>query len=105
MDHYAILALLLAALALPVVAFWLLRSRTRLHGLVAAGIAIALGWALNLAYAYAVQHTAAPTPDADDNIAIAAAFGWACPTVLVLLTWLVWRFLARRKRVAQTRAS
>ncbi|KRA20302.1 MULTISPECIES: hypothetical protein [unclassified Lysobacter] len=102
MDHYAVLALLLAALALPVVAFWLLRSRTRLHGLVAAGIAVALGWALNLAYAFAAQD---PAPAADDNVAIAAAFGWACPAVLVLLTWLARRFVVRRARADKPQVS
>jgi len=74
--------LLLTALVLPVVLFWLLKSRSRLNVPVVAGIAIAVGWALNLAWASA----------AHESLAIAGAFGWVCPAVLVLLTWLVWRF-------------
>jgi len=78
--------LLLTALVLPVVLFWLLKSRSRLNVLVVAGIAIAVGWALNLAWASA----------AHESLAIAGAFGWVCPALLVLLTWLVWRFAKRR---------
>src|SRR5262245_56112364 len=52
-------ALLLAALALPVVLFWLLRSRSRLNPLVAAALAVATGWALNVAWAFASQDNAA----------------------------------------------
>jgi hypothetical protein len=79
-------ALLLTALVLPVFLFWLLRSRAHLNDLVAAGIAIAAGWALNFAWA-SVAH---------ESTLIAARFGWVCPTVLVLLTWLVLRFMSRR---------
>ena len=79
-------ALLLTALVLPVVLFWLLRSRARMNGLLAAGIAVGAGWALNFAWA-SVAH---------ESIPIAARFGWACPAVLVLLTWLVLRFMGRR---------
>jgi len=78
--------LLVTALVLPVVLFWLLKSRSRLGGLVVAVIAVAVGWALNLAWA-SVAH---------ESLAIAGAFGWVCPAVLVLLTWLVWRFANRR---------
>lgn len=78
--------LLLMALVLPVALFWLLKSRTRLHGLVSAAIAVAAGWALNVGWAFA----------AHESTAIAVAFGWACPAVLVALTWLVWRFTRRR---------
>ncbi|GAB3362030.1 hypothetical protein [Lysobacter tyrosinilyticus] len=78
--------LLLAALTLPVVLFWLLKSRSRLSGLIAAAFAIAAGWALNLVWAFA----------AHESLAIAGAFGWICPSILVGLTWLVWRFARRR---------
>ena len=81
-------ALLITALVLPVVLFWLLKSRTRLNGWVAAAISIAAGWTLNLAWASA----------AHESTAIAARFGWVCPTVLVALTWLVMRF--KRQRAA-----
>ena len=80
------IGLLVTALVLPVVLFWLLKTRSRLSGLVVAVIAIAVGWALNLAWA-SVAH---------ESLAIAGAFGWVCPAVLVLLTWLVWRFAKRR---------
>lgn len=74
-------ALLLTSLVLPVVLFWLLKSRSRMSGLVEAAIAVTAGWALSLAWAF-VAH---------ESLAIAGAFGWVCPAVLVLLTWLVWR--------------
>ena len=80
------IVLLATALVLPVVLFWLLKSRSRLSGLVVAVIAVAVGWALNLAWASVAQ----------ESLAIAGAFGWVCPAVLVLLTWLVWRFAKRR---------
>ena len=79
-------ALLVTALVLPVVLFWLLTSRASLNSLVAAGIAVASGWAMNFAWA-SVAHESVP---------IAARFGWVCPAVLVLLTWLVLRFKSRR---------
>jgi hypothetical protein len=79
-------ALLLTALVLPVALFWLLKSRTRLSDLIAAAVAVVAGWAINLAWA-SVAH---------ESIPIAARFGWVCPAVLVLLTWLVLRFMSRR---------
>ena len=80
------IVLLVTALVLPVVLFWLLKSRSRLGGLTVAVIAVAAGWALNLAWA-SVAH---------ESLVVAGAFGWVCPTVLVLLTWLAWRFAKRR---------
>lgn len=79
--------LLSAALVLPVVLFWLLRSRVpQLSTSVAAAIAIATGWALSFAWAWA----------AHESTAVAARFGWACPAILVFLTWLTLRFASRR---------
>jgi hypothetical protein len=98
MEKFATTALLLAALVLPVVLFWLLRLRSRLNGLAAAAIAVATGWALNVAWAFASQGST--TGDLSlvdgDTVSIAMRFGWACPTVLVFLTWLVWRFKTRQ---------
>lgn len=98
MEKFAVTALLFTALALPVVMFWLLRSRAHLNDLFAVAIAVAIGWALNVAWAFASQANAANDPSQSnaDNLSIAMRFGWACPTVLVLLTWLVWRFKTRR---------
>jgi hypothetical protein len=98
MAKFAATALLLTALLLPIVLFWLLRSRSRLHGLPAAAIAVAAGWALNVAWAFASQGSTANDPSQvnGDTLSIALQFGWACPTVLVFLTWLVWRFKTRR---------
>ena len=79
-------ALLLTALAAPVFLFWLLTAHSRLTDPSAAVIAVAAGWALNVAWAAA----------ADESIAIASAFGWLCPAVLVLLTWLGRRYMKRR---------
>jgi hypothetical protein len=96
MKKFAPTALLVAALMLPVVLFWLLRSRFHLNGLAAAAIAVATGWALNVSWAFASQGgTANPSQVNGDTLAIAMRFGWACPTVLVFLTWLVWHFRTR----------
>ena len=93
MEKFAVTALLLIALALPVVLFWLLRSRSRLGGPVAAAVAVATGWALNVAWAFVATKD---PPQANETLSIAMRFGWVCPTVLVLFTWLVWRFKTRR---------
>lgn len=97
MDTLIVTALLLIALVLPVVLFWSLRTRTRLHGLLAAALAVAMGWALNLAWAFASQSTAADATSAadGDTVAIALRFGWACPAVLIFIAWLVWRRKSR----------
>ena len=98
MAKFTATVLLLTALLLPIVLFWLLRSRSRLNGLVAAAIAVGTGWALNVAWALASQESTANDPSQvnGDTLSIAIRFGWACPTVLVFLTWLVWRFKTRR---------
>jgi hypothetical protein len=98
MERFAATALLLTAVLLPVVLFWLLRSRSRWNGLAAAAIAVATGWALNVAWAYVSQGSTTndPSPVNGDTLSIALRFGWACPTVLVFLTWLVWHFKTRR---------
>jgi hypothetical protein len=98
MDKFVTTGLLLAALVLPVALFFLLRSRSRLHSLAVAAIAIATGWALNVAWAFSQANTG-------ETLSIAMRFGWACPSVLVFLTWLVWRFKTRREVVRQTRGS
>ena len=85
METYAPTVLLVTALVLPVVLFCLL-SRARLNGVVTAIIAVAAGWALNVAWA-SVAHESVP---------IAARFGWVCPAVLVFLSWLVLRIVKGR---------
>lgn len=99
MENFAATLVLILALVLPVVLFLLLR-RTRLNGLVSAAIAIAAGWALNIAYfSLAPDTTAVNASQVNaDNLAIAVSFGWVCPAVLVFLTWLVWRIATRRRR-------
>jgi hypothetical protein len=98
MEKLAVTALLLTALALPVVLFLVLRSRFPLNGLIAAAIAVATGWALNVAWAFVSQGSTTNDPSQvnGDTLSIAMRFGWVCPTVLVFLTWLVWRFKTRR---------
>jgi hypothetical protein len=68
-----------------------------LHGLAAAAIAVAVGWALNVAWAFAsADSTASDLSQTSENtLSIALRFGWACPSALVLLTWLVWHFKTR----------
>jgi hypothetical protein len=87
-------ALLLTALALPVVLFWQLGAHAALSTVVAA--AVAVGWALNVAWAFSANKAIVQdaSPGNAGNLKIALAFGWACPVVLVLLTWLVLRFFA-----------
>lgn len=89
-------ALLLTALALPIVLFWQLGAHSPFSTVVAAAIAVAAGWALNVAWAFASNKTIVQdaSPGNAGNVKIALAFGWACPVVLVLLTWLVLRFAA-----------
>lgn len=86
MNMLAPIVLLVAAIVLPVALFWLLRARTRFNGWVAASIAVAVGWALNLAWATV----------GDESIAVAARFGWVCPLALVLITWFAMRLSTRR---------
>ncbi|UHQ24882.1 hypothetical protein LVB77_09485 [Lysobacter sp. 5GHs7-4] len=90
----------MTALVLPVLLFLWLKARGRLSGRVAAAIAVASGWALNVAYAYRVRSAASASEIAQTEgfVGIAALFGWACPTVLVLLTWLIWHLATKRKR-------
>lgn len=96
MKKFATTALLLTALVAPIALFWLSRSRFRWNGLAAAAIAVATGWALNVAWAFASQGSAATDQVSGNTLSIAMRFGWACPTVLVFLTWLVWHFMSRR---------
>jgi hypothetical protein len=97
METFSTTVLLLVALALPVVLFLVFRPRSRTRRLLAAAVAIAAGWAFNVAFvvaseAMAANHAAPPEPS---NLAIAANFGWACPLVLVLVTWLAWHVATR----------
>lgn len=80
--------LLLVALVAPIALFSLLSPYMHLHVLLAAAISIAAGWALNVAWARSANKDDAKT------ISIATRFGWACPAVFVLVTWLAWRFAA-----------
>jgi hypothetical protein len=98
MKNPAITALLLTALVSPVALFLLLLSHSRLDVPIAAALAVAIGWALNVAWAFAAQGAAARDPSrADGNtVSIATRFGWLCPAVLVLLVWLAWHFVLHR---------
>jgi uncharacterized PurR-regulated membrane protein YhhQ (DUF165 family) len=96
MENFAVTGLLVAALILPIALFLLLRLRFRLAGLVAAATAVAAGWVLNVAWAFVAQGTATQDPSQGNTLSIAADFGWASPTVLVLAPWLVWHLVTRR---------
>lgn len=91
MGKSSIAVLLIVALVLPVAVFLLLWPGLHWSALLAAALAIATGWGLNLAWAFASSKVAA---DDANSVSIAAFLGWLCPAVLVLLTWLVWRFFA-----------
>ncbi len=102
MGKLTVTMLLVAALVVPVGLFGWMKPRTRLHGFLAGAIVVAAGWALNIGWAMAVR-SLAPGDAArmdGDPLSIATAFGWACPTVLVLLTWLAWHWKHRRRRAA-----
>jgi hypothetical protein len=101
MEKFATTILLLTALALPVVLFLLFRPRSRLGVLVAAAVAVAAGWSFNIACVYATEAMAAvrdPSQVNSASVAIAVGFGWVCPLILVLITWLAWHFVTRRIR-------
>ena len=89
--------ILVTALVLPVVLFWQLDSRSSLGFPAAAAIAVAVGWALNVGWAFALLRAETRGLSQKDGGAmkIAAAFGWFCPVILVALTWLALRLFAR----------
>lgn len=101
MTAFANAVLLLTALVLPVLLFVLFRPRTRGKTLLAAAVAIAAGWAFNVACIVAMQALSVGegTPADPSMVSVATRFGWACPGVLVLLTALMWRWIARRGAV------
>lgn len=98
MDNAVSITLLIIALVTPVFVFWRVRSRAGWNAWVVAGLAVATGWALNVAWAWSVHAAAAGDAVAgeEDTLRIALMFGWVCPTVLVLLTALVMRLSRRR---------
>lgn len=91
-KHFTTL-LLVAALLLPVLIFLSLWIPSHASAPVAAALAIATGWALNVAWAFASRGGAPGLPSSDEarTLSIAVRFGWACPAVLVLLSWGAWR--------------
>ncbi|MCG2584168.1 hypothetical protein [Massilia sp. TS11] len=84
MKNFISRALLLAAIAGPIVLFLLLMPQV--HIFIAAAVSVAIGWTLNVAWARATQD--------QSNRSIAVRFGWACPTLLVLVTWIIRHFTA-----------
>jgi len=98
MENFATAVLLLTALALPVVLFLLFRPRSHLRALIATAVGVAAGWSFNVAYVFATEAIAAKGPSQVDssNLAIAVTYGWACPLILVVITWVVWHFATRR---------
>ena len=91
MGKRGVTVLLLAGLVLPVAVFLLLWPGLHWSGLVAAGIAIGIGWVSNVGWAVAARSAASAEAN---TVSIASCFGWACPAVLVLVTWLLWRAFA-----------
>lgn len=86
MKKFATTALLLTALAVPVALFWLLITRLDFMSLVAAAICVAAGWALNVAWAFAVRTTAPKDPSQDNSIS------WQLPSGTVGLAHQCWCF-------------
>lgn len=100
------IVLLVVALVAPVAGFLRLAAMPGMQHWLAAVVAVAAGWALNVAWALAVERAeaaqfaqfaqarqaaqaAAPADERGRTLAIAARFGWICPSVLVLLAWLL----------------
>ncbi|MBC3882628.1 hypothetical protein H8K35_14645 [Undibacterium sp. LX40W] len=86
--------LLMMALVVPLILFWLLFTHFIFSTIVAALVSIVAGWALNLTWAFSTVNATQeePAPDNSNFFPIALRFGWACPTVLVFLEWLIWHF-------------
>jgi hypothetical protein len=97
MGKFSVNVILVTALVLPVVLFWQLDSHSSLSVPTAAAIAVAVGWALNVTWAFAALKAATRGLPQDDGgtMKIAAAFGWFCPVILVALTWLALRLFAK----------
>lgn len=88
MKKLAATVLLIAALVLPVLLFLLVKSRASFNDLAAAGIAIPAGWATSVAWASVAVDLSEPS---SNTLSTAVRFGWICPSVLVLVTWLISR--------------
>ena len=98
MNMLAIAVLFSTALVLPVVLFLLFRPRNRAGRILATVVAVAAGWAFNVACIVAVEAIDPGSLGGDgDNLAVVTSFGWVCPLVTVLVTWLVWHLLGRRR--------
>ena len=79
------------AVITPIVLFLVLWGEG-LNRFVAAAISVVAGWILGVAWAL----TAFDHRNGDRrNIAIATRYGWACPTVLVLGSWIARHFAAQ----------
>ena len=98
MEKFADLVLLFTALALPVVLFLLFRPRSRSAAALALVVAVAVGWSFNVAYIFTTETSAVKDPSQlnGENLAIAVNYGWVCPLVFALFTWIVWHFATRR---------
>ncbi|WMW81820.1 hypothetical protein RF679_05935 [Undibacterium cyanobacteriorum] len=83
---------LLAGLILPVVLMIMFRSTASTQILLIALAAIGSGWLCNIVWA---STTAIEVVDggASETRKIAIKFGWICPSVLVLLTFVIQLFL------------
>lgn len=99
MEDFAVDLLWVTSLALPGLLFAVAnRFKSRLATAVVMLLATGAGWAFTLAYAIAAQLLTAKDPAQVNGaaLAFAATFGWVLPAIIVVGTWFISRYLARR---------
>ena len=97
MDRFPVGVLLATALTLPVIVFLTFRPRNRLGRIAAVIVAVAAGWAFNIAAVVAVEAIRPGALGGDTNpVEVATSFGWVCPLLTALATWFVWHLITRR---------
>ncbi len=98
MDEFALAVQFAVAVLLPVVVFLVWRPRSRVARGLTALLAVACGWAFNVAtiVAHAAIRDVRGSVEAMENLAIALRMGWLCPLATVLVAWFFWQRIARR---------
>jgi uncharacterized membrane protein YGL010W len=110
MEQFASTTIWVTSLALPYLLFAVANPfRHTLITAIRALVAITAGWLLSVAYAIAagaLSLSNAPSEaarlaiyDTDGSkVSFALMFGWVLPSVIVLGSWVLHRFVSRRRR-------
>lgn len=99
MEDFAVNVLWVASLALPGLLFVVAnRFKSRLATLIVVLLTIGADWIFALAYAVAAQSLTTKDPAQANGaaLAFAATFGWVLPSVIVMGTWIICRYLRGR---------